>query len=1069
MADQRQRIIASVFSRRNAQGSLEETYVSHVKIWEDAEGPGKKPRYILLSLETSNGSGYIHKSKLNSNGTFSVGKTWLLPELRAIHVLSPLAFNITLARTYRWQTENQADQANFLADLIRLFRTVTSSTMPLHLEGITELEPATVDAPLSDRDTWHTTRSAAPNAGIVGQGELPHNTKLSEREYAPPSSANSRSFPLSDRIHHPTSAHNKPPSASMPFPPTPQASSQSLGHHQLSEANPTTADVPSIYLQTTPVEDKHSDKGTLVTQPSLLQSHPKSRVASPSPSVRSRKLSSNGMADPNGPASRRDPKARISFFDSANQGAVERLVAGNTFDQSEIEGEEETVQATMSNVEEMLEGYDWASDDVIGRKNTRGAVDLIEARLTDELMALEKACFILQFTRHIDEAIAELDSMDGLLSSYKIHLNAVSDDISYIQGQNRGLQVQIQNQRSLLGEIENLLQTLHVAQESFITLTQESLEKPKSIERLEEAATELYKALQAGQDTDMAATMERLQEYRTHNTQFCKRIYDFLSIMFSAQAKLLLGDTNGLNKTKDKGRPSVILHDEIEAYLGRYSGLMLYLKEMDEHVYSKLCSAYFSAASELHAVQIRNLLTLYLALVRKAPEDDQEQGFTVPPTTTASRSTTSIRRAGTLIRSPIEGRNKEKDRSASANLRGFEAFGQLLEQITSLVYRENDFITDFLQINDAALTFADYMGLDNYFRRQAARAAGLKQSTTKLIRGAMDLIFGFLPVELKTWADNTLTKDSMEIVGMLAVLEQFMVDAEERNCQYLQQSLSKQHTRLKGIFDRHVNEQLKNIEQTKLTNKKRRGVVHFVKYFPIYISRIESQLVGTDGLEIRSNVDMAYEKIVQTMFDCLRQMAKLEGEGEDKGQLNYHVILIENMHHFVAETSSMEISSVQSFTKRAETIYDENLNAYVKIVIRRPFSRIIDFFDGVERLMKNQDSSDIANNGSYSKHALKKVIKEYNSKDIRKHVDALYKRVEKHFTEASEKATTEDSGTIAPGPVVVGVWKACEDELMRITDLFSKRIAQCYDGSGIALEYTSADVEAAFRRQRLPS
>lgn len=33
----------------------------------------------------------------------------------------------------------------------------------------------------------------------------------------------------------------------------------------------------------------------------------------------------------------------------------------------------------------------------------------------------------------------------------------------------------------------------------------------------------------------MAATMERLQEYRTHNTQFCKRILDFLSIMFTAQ------------------------------------------------------------------------------------------------------------------------------------------------------------------------------------------------------------------------------------------------------------------------------------------------------------------------------------------------------------------------------------------------------------------------------------------------------------------------------------------------------------------------------------------------------
>lgn len=65
-----------------------------------------------------------------------------------------------------------------------------------------------------------------------------------------------------------------------------------------------------------------------------------------------------------------------------------------------------------------------------------------------------------------------------------------------------------------------------------------------------------------------------------------------------------------------------------------------------------------------------------------------------------------------------------------------------------------------------------------------------------------------------------------------------------------------------------------------------------MKHFSAYSSRIEAQLVGAGNLEIRTNVDAAYEKIVQSMFDSLKQIAKLEGEGEDKGQLNYHVILI---------------------------------------------------------------------------------------------------------------------------------------------------------------------------------
>lgn len=78
--------------------------------------------------------------------------------------------------------------------------------------------------------------------------------------------------------------------------------------------------------------------------------------------------------------------------------------------------------------------------------------------------------------------------------------------------------MQIQNQRALVDELEELLvralcmccmfieltirpqQTVQVDREALLALTQESLEKPSSLARLEGAATELYKALQAGRD-----------------------------------------------------------------------------------------------------------------------------------------------------------------------------------------------------------------------------------------------------------------------------------------------------------------------------------------------------------------------------------------------------------------------------------------------------------------------------------------------------------------------------------------------------------------------------------------
>lgn len=122
-------------------------------------------------------------------------------------------------------------------------------------------------------------------------------------------------------------------------------------------------------------------------------------------------------------------------------------------------------------------------------------------------------------------------------------------------------------------------------------------------------------------------------------------------------------------------------------------------------------------------------------------------------------------------------------------------------------------------------------------------------------------------------------------------------------------------------------------------------------------------------------------------------------------------------------------------------------------------------------------------------------MKEYDAKDLRKHIDALFKRVEKHFEDgggpslnlgglqpgsalptsrlAPNSAFAPDihlngsTGGGAGGVLISGVWRACEDEVLRITELFQKRIGQCYGDSGISLEYGPADVRDAFKRHKV--
>jgi len=65
---------------------------------------------------------------------------------------------------------------------------------------------------------------------------------------------------------------------------------------------------------------------------------------------------------------------------------------------------------------------------------------------------------------------------------------------------------------------------------------------------------------------------------------------------------LLLGDTSGLTKASGRQKQEIKSRKDLESHLDRYSGLVLYMKEMDEVTYSKLCA-------------VRVSLTLLFALV----------------------------------------------------------------------------------------------------------------------------------------------------------------------------------------------------------------------------------------------------------------------------------------------------------------------------------------------------------------------------------------------------------------------------------------------------------------------
>lgn len=109
---------------------------------------------------------------------------------------------------------------------------------------------------------------------------------------------------------------------------------------------------------------------------------------------------------------------------------------------------------------------------------------------------------------------------------------------------------------------------------------------------------------------------------------------------------------------------------------------------------------------------------------------------------------------------------------------------------------------------------------------------------------------------------------------------------------------------------------------------------------------------------------------------------------------------------------------------------------------------------------------DVTSNSNYNKQAAKRVLKEYTAKDLRRNIDVLFKRIEKHFSDAAGPSGGPGEEAMAAGSVIAEVWKACEEELLRTTDRFSRLLGRCYPDGGVSLEYTAGDVEACFKRRR---
>jgi hypothetical protein len=201
------------------------------------------------------------------------------------------------------------------------------------------------------------------------------------------------------------------------------------------------------------------------------------------------------------------------------------------------------------------------------------------------------------------------------------------------------------------------------------------------------------------------------------------------------------------------------------------------------------------------------------------------------------------------------------------------------------------------------------------------------------------------------------------------------------------------------------------------------------------------------------------------MFDALHSVAKgtlpsthaSRGNPEDKQALNYHILLIENMHHFLTEVRPRQNVVLEKWEARINRDRLVHISLYTTALISRPLGQWVDFLESTEALVKaaSGPKTGIASKPSHSKGVARKILASHDAKEIRKGVEALVKRVEKHFTRVVDSAVPRD--------LVALVLEEVRREYEEKYDRMKVIIDQVYEG-GLDIEWRKEDVAAMLQK-----
>ncbi|XP_014236902.1 exocyst complex component 1 isoform X2 [Trichogramma pretiosum] len=675
---------------------------------------------------------------------------------------------------------------------------------------------------------------------------------------------------------------------------------------------------------------------------------------------------------------------------------------------------------------------------------------------------------VSQLMNDIEVAIEEATTVESQLIIYDEALGNIREAMERVGQKNQAIHLANRNARQLLEQLELVITQLTISPEHIQILNEAEL--PGHKDELAIAGSELLRAvsfqLPLGLDK-LSAVSEQRKKLDKLRVKFSLLVARHLNNLFihlgndiaesASTPGNVMSTSFSSSASGTKKDFNLSSHESIQKELEPYTELMKLLRVLDSKAFVQLTKVYTKTMSTLYQ---RNFKTFF-----EDAKDSLIVGhFQQQQTHPSSKPGNSANAKGDIeafaaLTPPLCLLGNEQWSPQGEGTLLDSVLDNVLSQLQPLCLAEQAFCVKFLHLDsflspttktsqqpirdETGSCSSGYSGVDDLCNilttssgsTDSTQLSRLERQVNEQVRATMSAIFPSLETELNSLISFLEKIDSFWCLYVLVRLSEHVMSAQDTGS-FLSMTFASSLVHAKRAFDKFMQAQQQSILDTKVNRKHKCGILPYVENFGTFAQTAEMIFKNSDR---KVDLEKWYKKLINTMFDSI------VCHSTEHHKTPPEVVKMENFHHLHDSLARLKISVLDHERKEAKQKYQEALKAYVTRYFGRPLEKLNFFFDGVQaKVGAGVKESEISYQMAFSRQELRRVVKEYPAREVKKGLEHLYKKVEKHLCEEEN--------------LLQVVWREMQGEFIAQYTNIEKLIQRCYPDSNVTLEFTIENI-----------